>query len=173
MTKRMSTTINAVIAVVLSASWLGCASTRYMGRVPAMSPDPVPPPASLDPEPAPIEPLPRREPLPSAPRLLSLTPSGTTFELPDGQRLLVPNADQYLITQSYHGIGAIEGLVGGSLIGLVVGAVVAAKNNCTDSSTGCVSTGTAILATGVITGALGTLYGALVGHTTTYRWGPR
>jgi len=160
---------SSATAIALAVSLSGCASTQYMGRVPRPSPEES---ADVSDEPRePVVPL-RRTGDPSGdPRLVAVTPSGTIFDLGNGNRLLVPNGNEYNVVEKHPGTGAIEGLLMGTITGLVIGGIVVAKNDCS-SGGGCVtSTPGVLVLSGLLGGAVGALYGAAVGHTTTYHWG--
>jgi len=160
---------SSATAIALAVSLSGCASTQYMGRVPRPSPEGS---ADVSDEPRePVVPL-RRTGDPSGdPRLVAVTPSGTIFDLGNGNRLLVPNGNEYNVVEKHPGTGAIEGLLMGAIAGLVIGGIVVAKNDCS-SWGGCVTSVPGVFAlSGLLGGAVGALYGAAVGHTTTYHWG--
>ena len=160
-----------VTAIVLAVSLVGCASTRYMGPVPSLPPEGSASNMCEAPR-EPVVPIARPGNSSGDPRMVAVTSEGTTFELGHGQRVLLPHADQFTLVEKEHGTGAIEGLVTGTTFGLIIGAIVVAKNDCSPGA-GCVNSVPGVfLLTGLLSGAIGALYGATVGHTTTYRWGP-
>jgi hypothetical protein len=126
----------------------GCSTTKYLGPLDVVSPASPPYPASV----------PRVVAVPPGPNAMIAYPGGTPWA--------IPKDSQYVREEISYGLGALEGGLGGALIGLAAGAT--STPAC--SSDGCAAG--ALIGSALLGAALGALYGVVVGHKTTYVLGP-
>jgi glycerol uptake facilitator-like aquaporin len=133
--------------MLIALSIGGCSTTRYLGPLDVVTPVTRSYPSNV-------------------PRVVSVSGTQATLGYPGGGTQLISTDSTYVQLEHSPGTGALEGFLGGAVLGAVT--VAANSSSCSDND--CTA---ALLVAPLVIGALGALYGAVVGHKTTYVLGPR